>query len=172
MCSEPVRTRAGRSASAVLGAALLGAAAGAFSHGGATGIVKERMDAMGELGDHAKAVGDMLKGQAPLAPAAVRDAADAFVRHGRRIPALFPDTEHSRRGAATEALPAIWDDADGFAALAERFVADSEAFGAAAAGLGDGATLADADARAVRATFFRAAKGCSGCHERYRLETD
>ena len=172
MCSEPVHARAGRTAAAALGAALLGAAAGALAHDGATGIVKERMDAMGELGDHAKAVGDMLKGQAPLVPAAVRDAADAFVRHGRRIPALFPDTEHSRRGATTEALPAIWDDAEGFAALSERFVADSEAFGAAAAGLGDGATLADADARAVRAAFFRAAKGCSGCHERYRLETD
>ena len=35
----------------------------AFSHGGATGIVKERMDAMGNMAEATKLVADMYKGK-------------------------------------------------------------------------------------------------------------
>lgn len=160
-------------AALAVGVALVAGGVGeGFAHGGASGIVKERMDSMEAMGDHAKAVGDMLKGKRALEPEAVREAAASFVEHGERIPELFPDTEESRRGAKTEALPEIWEDWDGFSEIAARFVDDSRTLAAAAETLGDDAALDDPAARPIKAAFFRAAKNCSGCHERFRLDTD
>lgn len=166
--STPVRDH--RRALAPLAAALLALAGDALAHGDASGIVRERMEAMEEIGDHAKAVGAMLKGKTELEPAAVRAAAEVFVRHGRRIPALFPDTLESREGAATEALPAIWEEPERFAALVARFVERGEALTAAAAALETDMTLDDTPARVARTAFFRVADACRDCHRRYRLD--
>lgn len=143
-----------------------------FAHGGASGVVEMRMQAMEAMSDHAEAVGDMLKGKRPLEPEAVRSAAAAFAEHGQRIPELFPDNEASREGAETEALPAIWEDWERFSALAARFVELSGGLAKTADALEPDTTLADPAARAVKAAFFRAAKNCSGCHERFRLDAD
>lgn len=143
-----------------------------LAHGGASGVVKERMQAMETMGDHAEAVGDMLKGKRPLEPEAIRTAAAAFVEHGQRIPELFPDNEASREGAKTEALPAIWEEWERFSELASRFVELSGGLATTADALEPGATLADPAARAVKAAFFRTAKNCSGCHERFRVDAD
>jgi len=56
----------------------------ALAHTGAMGIVKERMDGMSILGDHAKSVGDMLKGKASFDLVAVEEAGQAFVTHGEK----------------------------------------------------------------------------------------
>ena len=143
-----------------------------IAHTGASGIVKERMDAMGVLGDHARVVGDMLKGKTAFDADAIETAAAAFVMHGEQITGLFPDTEESRSGARTEALPAIWTEWDDFVALATRFTEDSRALAAIATELNPGEQSIDEKSRAVRTAFFRASKSCSGCHERFRLEQD
>ncbi len=143
-----------------------------MAHNGAMGIVMERMDGMSILGDHAKSVGDMLKGKTPLDLAAVEEAAQDFVTHGDSIPALFPDTENSRQSTATEALPAIWENWDEFVALAEKFTGDSQALLTVASDLSDGTMSVDEQSRAVRTVFFKAAKNCSACHERFRLDQD
>ena len=108
----------------VLGALL--ASSIAVAHDGATGIVKQRMDAMAELGDVAKAVSDMLKGKQTFERYAVRDAARLFVRHGEMIPMLFPDTDASRSGTATEALSSVWDERAAFESSADSFVERSQ----------------------------------------------
>ena len=142
----------------------------AMAHSGAMGIVKERMDGMSILGDHAKSVGNMLKGKTPFQIVAVQDAAQAFVTHGKQIPTLFPDTKDSREGSETEALPAIWDNWEDFTALARQFTEDSQKLVTLSDGLSIGTQSAEDQSRAVRAAFFRASKSCSGCHERFRLD--
>jgi len=144
----------------------------ALAHTGAMGIVKERMDGMSILGDHAKSVGDMLKGKASFDLVAVEEAGKAFVTHGEKIPSLFPDTEQSREGTATEALPAIWDNWDEFVALAEKFTNDSQALLTVANNLSNGTQSVDDQSRAVRSIFFKTVKNCSACHERFRLDQD
>lgn len=142
------------------------------AHTGATGIVKERMDIMSILGDHAKTVGDMLKGKTPYDNDAVEMAANAYITHGEQIPSLFPDTEASRSGAKTEALPAIWTDWEDFVALAKQFTEDSRTLASAARELRGSDQINAEQSRAVRTAFFRASKSCSGCHERFRLDQD
>ena len=143
-----------------------------MAHSGAMGVVKERMDAMTTLGDHAKAVGDMLKGKTAFELAAVETAAEAFITHGEQIPALFPDTNESRTGSKTEALPAIWENWEDFTALSTQLTEDSRVLATVASDLRAGKQNASDQSRAVRAAFFRASKSCSGCHERFRLDKD
>lgn len=143
-----------------------------MSHSGAMGIVKQRMDAMKTMGDHAKSVGDMLKGKSTFELTAVEEAARAFITHGEQIPDLFPDTTESRTGSETEALPAIWEDWDDFTALSRQLTENGKVMASITDELSTGTISTDEQSRAVRAAFFKASKSCSGCHERFRLEQD
>lgn len=158
--------------SAMLGLGVMLVVSQAIAHTGASGIVKERMDAMSVLGEHAKTVGDMLKGKTTFDGEAVEMAASAFIEHGEKIPAHFPDTEASRNGSKTEALPEIWTEWDDFVTLATRFTEDSRALAAIATKLNASEQSNEEKSRVVRSAFFRAVKNCSGCHERFRLEQD
>lgn len=141
-----------------------------MAHSGAMGIVKERMDQMSILGEHAKNIGDMLKGKATFDTAVIETAAQAFLEAGKQMPALFPDTVESREAMATEALPAIWADWDDFTALAEQFTQDSQSLHSLIKGLHNTSQSIGDQRRAVRAAFFKATKNCSSCHERFRLD--
>ena len=143
-----------------------------MAHSGAMGIVKQRMDAMKTMGDQAKAVGDMLKGKSAFDLTAVEAAAQAFITHGEQIPALFPDTNESRTGSKTEALPAIWENWDDFTALSTQLTENSRVLATVTSELSTGTQSTDEQSRAVRAAFFKASKSCSGCHERFRLDQD
>ena len=143
-----------------------------MAHNGAMGIVKERMDAMAILGDHAKAVGDMLKGKRAFELDAVDVAAQAFIEHGERIPKLFPDTEDSRLGPGSEALPAIWERWDEFSSLATQFTEDSRSLASIVSELSSGELSANEQSRTIRSSFFKTVKNCSACHENFRLDQD
>lgn len=142
------------------------------AHNGASGIVKERMNAMETLSDHAKVVGDMLKGKVTFELDAVEAAAAAFVVHGEQIPTLFPDTHESRSSEQSEALPAIWENWEEFTDLSEQFTQNSRMLVSLAAQLRTEGKPANEQSRAVRASFFKTAKNCSGCHEKFRLDQD
>ena len=131
-----------------------------YSHTGATGIVKERMDAMLDMGDKSKLVADMFKGKSEFDRNAVADVADAFVSHGVRMAELFPDTDESRNGSHTEALPRIWEEWDEFSNQVTEFVELSES-------LKSTVSTTD-DINRLRKAFFKTTKGCSGCHKRFR----
>ena len=133
-------------------------------HSGATGVVKQRMDAMQAMSNRTQVVTDMFKGRAQFDRDAIVKAADSFVTHGSQMLELFPDTEHSRTGSQTEALPEIWLNRDGFNQKAEEFVVLSKALKVTAA--------ATDNERELRTAFFRATKGCSGCHKIYRRPSD
>jgi cytochrome c556 len=111
----------------------------ALAHSGATGVMKERMDAMGEMGDAMKRLTPMMRGQTAYDPDVVRNAADTMIGHaGTQMTELFPEGSN---GAPSEALDAIWEDWEEFAALAEALRTSAEGMKLAAnnglAGPGD-----------------------------------
>ena len=127
----------------------------ALAHSGAMGVVKERMDAMGEMGRALKALTAETRSGAPDL-AAVRASGAVIAEHGgAAMVTLFPDGSD---GGVSEALPAIWSDAAGFAALADKLKAQGEALA--------GAGSAEGLAEAVQAV----ARVCAECHEGYRLK--
>lgn len=111
----------------------------ALAHSGATGVMKERMDAMGEMGDAMKRLTPMMRGQTAYNPDVVRNAADTMIGHaGTQMTELFPEGSN---GTPSEALDAIWEDWEEFAALAEALRTSAEGMKLAAnnglAGPGD-----------------------------------
>ncbi len=111
----------------------------ALAHSGATGVMKERMDAMGEMGDEMKRLAPMMRGQTEYDPDVVRSAADKMIGHaGSQMTGLFPEGSN---GKPSEALGAIWKDWEEFAALADALRTSAEGMKRAAdnglAGPGD-----------------------------------
>ena len=91
---------------AVLIAGIGGYAINAIAHGGATGIVKERMDLMSNIGKAQKSLVAMFSGKEPYNIQKVQQAAIAIENHaGERISKLFPEGTTQK---PSEALPTIW----------------------------------------------------------------
>ncbi len=132
----------------------------AFAHSGATGVVKERMDAMVDLGERSKQVADMFKGKSEFDSTVILNAADIFVKHGTTLISLFPDTKTSRTGSKTEALPAIWEEWNIFSKQADEFLKRSESL--------QQKVSETNDPKILKAAFFKTAKTCSACHKRFR----
>lgn len=137
----------------ITGALVAGLAGAAAAHQGAMGAVKARMDGMGVLQQALRSLGPMAKGQTAF-DAAIADALLAAVaKEARAIPELFEARDLS---GPTEALPAIWQDWEDFAARAEALAQAAErATGAA-------------DADGLRTGLRAVGQACSGCHEPYR----
>lgn len=132
----------------------------AFGHSGATGIVKERMDGMKAMSKQAKLVSKMSKGEAQFDKAEVVITANLFVQHGEEMLSLFPNTEQSRHGKKTEALPKIWKDWEGFEESVDQFVEVSKTFRDQA--------VSSNDDKVLRKPFKQVLESCSGCHKSYR----
>ncbi len=139
--------------------AIAAGAGAAFAHGGATGVVKERMDTMSEFGKQVKTVGKMLKG-GTYDPAQVSSAGEVIASHaGEALVTLFPDdSDHS----PSEASPAIWTEWSKF----QAYAGDLQV---AALTLKD---LADdgADRKEIAGAFGALAGTCKACHEAFRIK--
>jgi cytochrome c556 len=88
-----------------------------LAHGGATGIVKERMDLMDDMKSAMKELSSIFKGQQAYDAEVIRQAASTINQHsGDAITRLFPENslKHS------EAKPAIWQEWQHFKDLADR----------------------------------------------------
>jgi len=143
-------------AALVLGFVLTGAA---LAHVGATGIVKERMDAMSAIGDQMKIIGQMLK-SGGLDDAKVSAAAGAIAGHGgEAMTRLFPENSLQH---PTEATPAIWAEWPKFEALAGDLQSSALTLKDLAE---DGAGKAD-----ISAAFGTLAATCKECHESFRVK--
>lgn len=102
----------------------------AFAHGGATGVVKERMDAMDAMGEAVKTLAAMMRGETKYNAETVRETAAVIDNHaGEAMTALFPEGSD---GEPSEAKPAIWTDWQEFQALAGRLDILAAGLGAAA----------------------------------------
>jgi len=94
------------------------ASAVAFAHGGATGIYKERMDAMMAMRKDVKSLATMMRGEIAFDAEAVRQAAATFKAHsGQTMTALFPEGTTEK---PSEARPEIWQEWETFASLADQ----------------------------------------------------
>ena len=128
----------------ILGAAaIVGLSAAALAHSGATGVVKERMDAMKSMGEAIKQIKPMMSGEAAYDEAAVRAAAQSIAKEaGEAMTSKFPEgsTDHP-----SEALPRTWDEWERFAALADQLEMAANGLAMAAGnGLhGDGHMMGD-----------------------------
>ena len=131
----------------------------AFAHGGATGIVKERMDGMMAMGKALNVVADMFKGISPYTPAKVAESADIVRSHALEMKQLFPDTKASREGKGTEALPVVWQNLEDFMTLADQLGHNADQLKLASQ---------SGEQQGVRAAFSKLAKTCSACHRDYR----
>ena len=120
----------------------------------------QRHELMEGVGDAAKVVGGMLRGQTEYDAAAVMESLQTWDDASAKFGDLFP--AGSETGEGTEAAPAIWEDRDGFnAALKDWADAVDAAIGAAPATLEDG--------KPVLGPIFQA---CKGCHDNYRIEDE
>ena len=93
----------------------------AFAHSGASGIVKERMDNMKAIAGQMKVLGDMMKGEATFDHQAAKQATEALLEHASHVAKVF---ERRNLDHPTEALPLIWEDWEGFTAIAAEMERD------------------------------------------------
>jgi cytochrome c556 len=119
-----------------------------------------RHELMEDVGDAAKVVGAMLKGEREFDAAAAAGSLATFGDVAAKFGGLFP--AGTETGGDTEAAPAIWEDRAGFDAALKDW-ADATAAAVAAAP----ATLEDA--KPVLGAVF---KTCKGCHDTYRIEDE
>ncbi len=129
----------------------------ALAHGGATGIVKERMELMMDIAAEMKTVAQMIRGKRPFDAEVATDAAMAIAEHAEAIPEKFP--EGTIRGPS-EAVPEIWESWDEFVRLSEELKTKAEALSVAAKSAADAAELSP-EFRDVGST-------CMACHEDFR----
>ncbi|UUX51613.1 cytochrome c [Nisaea acidiphila] len=161
-------------------ALVLSLAAGlAAAHSGASGVVKERMEAMEAIGAAMKSLAGMLRGATGYDADAVRNAAAKISAHGgEKLTGLFPKDSID---GPSEATPAIWDDWERFSILARRLSEYADALGAAAeneraghmmgrTGMmsGTGPSAEMLAAMPPEAAFGHLAQTCKDCHRAFR----
>ena len=121
---------------------------------------EQRHELMEGVGDAAKPVGAMLKGEAPFDAAIVMASLQTFADAASKVGALFP--EGTETGHDTLAKSTIWSDRAGFDANLKAW---SDAVDAAIA-------AAPQDLDALNAAAGPVFKECKSCHEGYRLEKE
>jgi cytochrome c556 len=90
----------------------------ANSHMGATGIVKERMDAMASMGKAVKKLSAMMRGESKYNAAIVREGAEIIASHsGTELTRLFEKGGNAKPSVARDE---IWTDWDEFKNMAVR----------------------------------------------------
>ncbi|MDU8912253.1 cytochrome c [Aestuariicoccus sp. MJ-SS9] len=101
-----------------------------FAHSSATGVVKERMDAMKAMGDATKTVGAMFSGEVAYDPNQVRNAAEIVQAHsGSAMTDLFPEGSNA---TPSEAMDTTWEEWETFSALARQLEVMAAGLGRAA----------------------------------------
>ena len=122
--------------------------------------VHERHEMMEGVGDAAKPIGEMLKGEREFDAGVVMTSFETFDKAAARFGDLFPPG--SETGKGTEAAPAIWEDRAGFD---EALATWGDAVDAAIAA--NPQTLEET--KAAAGPIFNA---CKGCHDDYRIEEE
>jgi cytochrome c556 len=119
-----------------------------------------RHEIMEGVGDAAKPVGKMLKGEQEFDAAVVMESFQTWAHAASDFGDLFP--EGSETGYDTEARETIWTDRDGFN---EHLVTFADAVNAAI-------EANPQDLEALNAATGPVFKACKACHEDYRVEDE
>ncbi|GAA4722472.1 cytochrome c [Sphingomonas lutea] len=151
----------GNAAAAAVENAVAAAPATPLQKEQALALMKERHENYEKIGDAMKVIGRELKSDSPDL-AAVRTNADAIATLAPQVKGWFPQGTGPDVGK-TEALAAIWEKPEDFAAKAAEFERAAAAFQAATRGT---------DVAAMRAAQGNLGKSCKACHDLYREEHD
>ena len=129
----------------------------ASAHQGATGIVKQRMDAMKALGGQMKALSQLDWSNPAQSRVSAAAIADEITGHARQMPALFPkgSTQHP-----SEAIDAIWSNPAEFAEAVKALEAAADQLRTAAPAL--------QRADDVKQHLRQLGATCSACHADFR----
>ena len=119
--------------------------------------IAARQSLMKHNNDNAKAVVQMMRGQAAFDAAKVDAAFVQWADTAQKLPGLFPD--NSKTGGDTRATPKIWLNKNDFDAKAA-------AFGKAVA---ENRDQAKASLDGLKAAIPVVGKACDACHEDYRV---
>lgn len=125
------------------------------AHEGATGVIKERMDAMESMAKALKAIAQRVKANRDLD--AIKADAQTIHALAGKMTSLFPPGSHQH---PSEAKPAIWERWPDFETKARTLAADSERL----------AQVDPKDARSVGAQARAVSQACGSCHELYRAK--
>ena len=134
------------------GIALSGTAA--LTHEHATGVVKERMDAMKEMGKRLKAINERARAGRELG--SVGTDAKAIAERASHIVHMFPP---GSADPPSQARKSIWQTGSEFEKLADALQAASTKLASANA----------ADVSAIRTEAKAVTQACTACHEKYRV---
>jgi len=127
-------------------------------------IVKERQEAMKQLGDHMKAINAFVEsGTGSADDVATRAASIQEV--AEKIPDLFPEgTSMEDDVGKTGAKPVIWTQWEEFQSAAQKLADEAAQLASAAA---------DGNQEAIAGRFASLGKnGCGGCHTTFRQKLD
>lgn len=124
-------------------------------HSHATGVVKERMEAMEAMANRIKAINQRLKANRELE--AIKVDAEAIRQLAIKVPAMFPPDSTSH---PSEAKAAIWQKWPDFEAKARALVEQS----------GKLEATDSRDAKAMIAQTRTVSRTCGACHELYRAK--
>ena len=127
------------------------------AHSGATGVVKQRMDAMSNMADAMKAMALVVKGKQEFDPVLFIQNGEVIVGHSDTLLGLFP--EGSNEGSS-ESLPAIWQQWDDFVSISDHTKTDAKELVKMAK---NGSEL-----RPLTKQFVKLAGNCKACHKDYR----
>jgi cytochrome c556 len=130
------------------------------AHSGATGVVKERMKMMDDIGKDMKEIKTIIRGKEDIDSAEISNRADSIRVKARMIEKMFP---HNSLQEPTEALPNIWDDWDRFSELSERLGDEAKKLQTVAAG---------GNRREIMGQFAKVGKTCRGCHTDFRQKKE
>lgn len=156
-------------------ALLIAGTGGVIAHKGASGIVKQRMEAMKAMGSSMKSVAAMVTGKTAYDAAKMKKAATLIKAHAQKTPKMFPkgSTNHP-----SEAKPEIWARWSEFEVLAKRLASYADALDQAA-GNQKGvmahkmtpAMMSDPEHLKLmppKMIFIQISKTCSTCHKDFR----
>jgi cytochrome c556 len=122
-------------------------------------VIEERQDNFEAIGDAFKLIrGELDKGTPDLAVVAAQ--ANDINARAMRLEGYFPAGTGRDAGHDTEALPAIWEKPEEFAAARQKLIDESAKL----------ASLAEAgDAAAIGPQVMAMGGACKGCHDQFRL---
>jgi cytochrome c556 len=137
----------------VVAAAMMSAALAHEGHDHATGVVRERMELMTDMGKRLLASSKRLRANKDLD--SVTSEARAILEAASKVTALFPAGSTQ---SPTAAKPAVWQEWGDFAAKAKNLEKESEKL----------MNTSTNDGAALRAQFRAVGFACDACHEKYR----
>lgn len=152
--------------------AFLALGAAAHAHSTATGIVKERMDAMKAIGKATKSIVEMMQGKQDYDPVAVAASAAVIEEHGGD--SLLHQFPEGSLDDPTEALPVIWEDWVEFKTLVEDLRREAVLLKTVAengpAGFGETIPFVEDRSQPAGPVATRLLKTCKDCHDTFREE--